>query len=48
MTSVELHQALIDLDFIEGYIILDGLIIDWSNTDPIPKSLADFVALEVN
>ena len=48
MTTQELHEALVALDFIEGYAIRDGLIVDWSNDESIPESLNDFVALDVN
>jgi hypothetical protein len=47
MTTQELYEALIALDFIEGYAIRDGFIVDWSNKAAIPKSLAEYTALDV-
>jgi len=48
MTSKELHEQLIELGFIEGYIILDGIIIQWTNSNSIPASLSAYVRLDVN
>lgn len=48
MNSLELLQALDDLEITDGFVIRNGYIVDWSNEIEIPESLADFVALDVN
>lgn len=48
MNSLELLQALNDLEITSGFVIRNGFIVDWENETKIPESLADFVALDVN
>ena len=48
MDSLELQSLLNDLEITEGYAIRNGLIVLWENETPIPKSLSEYVQLDVN
>jgi hypothetical protein len=47
MTHDEVMKTLIDAGFNSGWVVRDGKIVLWENSEAVPSKLSDCVELEI-